>query len=57
MSGKEGSFYEDTGTKAESGDLVDIVMVMAFVVMFGLVGREVYVEVLVVLNIAGGDAK
>ena len=57
MSSKEGSFYEDTGTKAESGDLGDLVMGVAIVVMFGLVGREVYVEVLVVLNIAGEDAK
>ena len=32
-------------------------MGVVIVVMFGLVGREVYVEVLVVLNIAGGDAK
>ena len=57
MSSKEGSLYEGTGTRAESEDLGELVMGVVIVVMFGLVGREVYVEVLVVLNIAAGDIK
>ena len=57
MSGKEGSFYEDVGTKAESGELGELGMWVVIVVMFGLVGKEVYVEVLVVLNIAGEDVE
>ena len=32
-------------------------MWVVIVVMFGLVGEEVYVEVLVVLNIAGEDVE
>ena len=55
MSSKEGSVYEGTGIRAESGDLGELVVGVVIVVMFGLVGKEVYVEVLAVLNIAGGD--